>query len=360
MSALDVLLYLAVLAIICTVINGTALTVLQIPARLTPVKGANVSIYCSFPLFDRNALVDVYWRRAGQDGILDSSADKRKTFIPFKKGSAEFHLLNVGFQDSGIYYCSMRDWRGKISNGNGTELIVYVPPTPVKITRLLSPSLTLLCTTAAFFPEECNLTWYQNGSEIKSGINTVATRSEEGLYQVSSSLISVQSNTVYICRVSHASLPTAANASYTVRDPVLANRNNTFLYSLVSGCAAGGLIILVLVILVKRCNFVRTEDTEISEERPGHFEEQAVGGRKDGSPSYAAINFSGHRNIGKPRREEDRTVYAQTKQGTDCTLTYASLDRTGSQKMARRKQKENVAEYAAIRINKPREEYGIV
>ncbi|XP_067853492.1 natural cytotoxicity triggering receptor 3 ligand 1-like isoform X2 [Heptranchias perlo] len=352
------LLYLAALAIIYTVINGTALTVTQFPARVTAVKGTNVSIYCFFALLDRNALVDVYWRRAGQDGILDSSADKRKTFTPLKKESSEFHLLNVGFQESGVYYCSIRDWRGKISNGNGTDIIVYVPPTPVKITRLHSPSLTLLCTTAVFFPEELNLTWYQNGSKITSGINLVETRSEDGLYQVSSSLISEQSGTVYICEVSHASLPVPANASYTVRDP--ANGNSTFLYSLVSGCAAGGLIILVLVILVKRCNFVRTEDTEISEERTGHFEEQAVGGREDGSPSYAAINFSGHRNIGKPRGEEDGTVYAQTKQGTDCTLTYASLDRTGSQKMARRKQKENVAEYAAIWINKPREEYGIV
>ncbi|XP_067853510.1 H-2 class I histocompatibility antigen, alpha chain-like isoform X2 [Heptranchias perlo] len=224
MSIRDVLRYLSAVAIICTVINGTALTVTQLPARLTPVKGTNVSMYCSVPRFDHNAMVDVYWRRSGQDGILDSSADKRKTFKPLKKGSAEFHLLNVGFQDSGIYYCSMRDWRGKISNGNGTELIVHVPPTPVKITRLLSPSLTLLCTTAAFFPEEFNLTWYQNGSEIKSGINTVQTRSEEGLYQVFSSLISVQSGTVYICRVSHASLPAPADDSYTVRDPASTDR----------------------------------------------------------------------------------------------------------------------------------------
>ncbi|XP_067905929.1 tapasin-related protein-like isoform X4 [Heterodontus francisci] len=313
MLVLDVLWYLSALDIIYTAAKETPLSVLQFPARLTPVKGENVSIYCSIPLFRPNAWVAVYWRRNGQDGTLDSETDKRKIMTPFKQGSAEFHLLNVTFQDSGVYYCSVRDLKGMISNGNGTELIVHVPPTPVTIFCPSSPSFTLLCTTTRFFPKEFNLTWYKNDVEITSGINITERRNQEGLYQVFSVLKPVKSGSVYTCQVSHVSLGLPANDSCTVPG----------------------------------------QGTEISEDIPGQVEEQTVLGGEAGSPSYAVLNISTHRKTGKSRREDERTVYAQYKQETDVQVAYASPDFTASQKTAIREQKKRRAEYAEIKISKP-------
>ncbi|XP_067905927.1 tapasin-related protein-like isoform X2 [Heterodontus francisci] len=351
MLVLDVLWYLSALDIIYTAAKETPLSVLQFPARLTPVKGENVSIYCSIPLFRPNAWVAVYWRRNGQDGTLDSETDKRKIMTPFKQGSAEFHLLNVTFQDSGVYYCSVRDLKGMISNGNGTELIVHVPPTPVTIFCPSSPSFTLLCTTTRFFPKEFNLTWYKNDVEITSGINITERRNQEGLYQVFSVLKPVKSGSVYTCQVSHVSLGLPANDSCTV--PGQGNGIRSSLYPIVYGCAAGGLIILLLVIIIKRCKLSRIEGTEISEDIPGQVEEQTVLGGEAGSPSYAVLNISTHRKTGKSRREDERTVYAQYKQETDVQVAYASPDFTASQKTAIREQKKRRAEYAEIKISKP-------
>ncbi|XP_043563377.1 uncharacterized protein LOC122558644 [Chiloscyllium plagiosum] len=173
-------------------------------------------MYCSIPLFDRKLSVDVSWRKDGQTKTLDPTADERKIMLPFKQASAEFHLLNVSFRDSGIYYCSISVFGRKTFNGNGTKLIVHVPPTPLKITRLDSPFLALLCTTAGFFPGQFELVWYKNFSEITSGISIRKILNEEGLFQVSSELSLPERGSVYTCQVSHVALGVPANISYTV------------------------------------------------------------------------------------------------------------------------------------------------
>ncbi|GCC18891.1 hypothetical protein chiPu_0021735 [Chiloscyllium punctatum] len=82
-------------------------------------------MYCSIPIFGRNPAVDVYWQKGDQGKTLDLTADQRKIMLPFKQGSTELQLLNLHFQDSGIYYCSIRVSGRKILNGNGTRLIVH-------------------------------------------------------------------------------------------------------------------------------------------------------------------------------------------------------------------------------------------
>ncbi|XP_041048266.1 tyrosine-protein phosphatase non-receptor type substrate 1-like [Carcharodon carcharias] len=272
---------------------------------------------------------------------------------PFRQGSAEIRLLNVNFQDSGVYYCSARV-SGRISNGNGTELIVYVPPTPVKITRVSSTLLKILCTTAGFFPKEINLTWYKNDIEITTGMKITEIQNEGGLYHVSSFLNLPEAGLVYTCQVSHISLESPANDSYTVRS------QGWYPYTLVTGCTVGGLIILVLAILVICWRLAKTEGTEITENIPNQLEEQVVHGEVMGSPPYAALNHSGHGNALKSRCVEGGPIRVQAMQDTGVKLTYASLDFTASQKSAKRKQKKIGAEYAGIKINKPNGESFVV
>ncbi|XP_062923416.1 uncharacterized protein LOC134356411 isoform X2 [Mobula hypostoma] len=119
------LLNLFVLQIVYTVADRASITVRQIPVNETKAAGANVSIYCTYPIFAQNAAVAVYWWKGGQEGYIDPTADRRISIITTEQGSAEFHIFDVRFGDSGIFYCGVRDWTGKISKGNGTNVIVH-------------------------------------------------------------------------------------------------------------------------------------------------------------------------------------------------------------------------------------------
>uniref|UniRef100_A0A4W3H5G0 Ig-like domain-containing protein n=1 Tax=Callorhinchus milii TaxID=7868 RepID=A0A4W3H5G0_CALMI len=79
--------------------------------------------------------------------------------------------------------------------------------------------LTLVCETAAFYPENLTFTWFKNGTEITTGIHTIKRQNTEGLFEASSSVEetqSVQNGTVYTCCVSHISLQTPGIRNYTI------------------------------------------------------------------------------------------------------------------------------------------------
>ncbi|XP_062923413.1 uncharacterized protein LOC134356409 isoform X1 [Mobula hypostoma] len=211
------LLNLFVLQIVYTVADRASITVRQIPVKETKAEGANVSIYCTYLIFAQNAAVAVYWWKGGQEGYIDPTADRRISIITTEQGSAEFHIFDVRFWGSGIFYCGVRDWTGKISKGNGTNVIVHVPPAPLKITEVNAPSVALTCTTAAFFPKDYELIWYKNEIEITSGIHTTQMQNKEGLYLVSSSLNVIETWSVYTCQVFHESIKAPASESYRFR-----------------------------------------------------------------------------------------------------------------------------------------------
>ncbi|XP_060693506.1 cell adhesion molecule-related/down-regulated by oncogenes-like [Hemiscyllium ocellatum] len=301
--------------------NETPFSVTQVPTCLTEVEGMNVSMYCSIPLFRHNPAVDVYWQKSDQGKTLDLTADQTTIMLPFKQGSSELQLLNLHFQDSGIYYCSIRVSGRKIFNRNGTRLIVHVPPTPVKIVQLPAPTLTLHCTTAPFFPEEIYVIWYKNDILITSGINATKVWKEGSLFKVASVLNHLESGSVYMCQISHVALQLPACISYKIQG----NGNNNFPYVLVSGCAVGGLIILfpVVAILVKQRTSGKPEGTQITEDIPEQLE-------------------------------------TQTKQSADVKLIYTSVEFTNPQKSEKNNQQKMEKEYAKIKINKPHRESQLV
>ncbi|GCC18889.1 hypothetical protein chiPu_0021734, partial [Chiloscyllium punctatum] len=164
--------------------------------------------------------VRVQWWRDGRDGFLEESLNRRIQLYLLDRGGAVLQLADVRLEDAGVYYC--RVTHNVAGNGTGTNLVVFVPPTPLKLVKLAEDGsafpLTLLCTTAAFSPDNLNITWYKNDSEIATGVEHVKLQNAIGLYEVSSNLTEtepVQSGTVYTCQVSHISLRTPANVSYT-------------------------------------------------------------------------------------------------------------------------------------------------
>ncbi|XP_078066559.1 tyrosine-protein phosphatase non-receptor type substrate 1-like [Mustelus asterias] len=238
--------------------DDSSFSVSQAPKETTVSRGGNITFYCIFHIFQPQAWVRVLWWKHGENEFLHSSPDKRKRFGMGSKGSGFFRLVNATFQDSGIYHCTV--FRPGVGRGNGTgsHLIVHAAPTPLNLVSRTTEgnstaSLTLVCETAAFYPENFTLTWYKNGVETASGIHTSKVQNREGLYEVSSTLVEIQpvpKDVNYTCLVSHVTLKTPAIVVYTIPEP---NRENIpkLLYS-IPVCALVGLSFLVLAIVITR------------------------------------------------------------------------------------------------------------
>ncbi|XP_051884096.1 M1-specific T cell receptor beta chain-like [Pristis pectinata] len=233
--------HMALFGIVWQAAAVTSSNVDQFPANLHVRRGGNLSMFCSYPLFQD--IPDVYWWREGEKTFIEP--DSRKQFN-VNKGRGAFTLLNVTGADSGIYYCQVKLQQHYIGNGSGTQLTVFASPTPLKIIPIerVSPhSRKLVCKTAAFYPEKLEISWRRNNEEILTGIVTVENRSVEGYYEASSFLEETQP-AVYTCLVSHTSLTVPAAISYVIKKGPDEN--------LIIGCAVGGLAILVFTIILIR------------------------------------------------------------------------------------------------------------
>uniref|UniRef100_A0A4W3H622 Ig-like domain-containing protein n=1 Tax=Callorhinchus milii TaxID=7868 RepID=A0A4W3H622_CALMI len=222
MVASDVFPCLSLMGIIFTVTGGTSMRVIQYPAERTAIRGANVTFGCKFADSQSGSDTTLYWWKRGEREYLHTRPDNRRIF-DYKT----FQILNLNFNDSGVYICAAVH-KGKIAgNGTGTSLTVHVPPTPLKIfptdsERDSSKSQSLVCETAEFYPEDVTLTWNKDSNEVKTGIHFTKEKNSNGLYKVSSSMEeteSVQSGVIYTCVVSHVSLRIPAVAVYAVSEP---------------------------------------------------------------------------------------------------------------------------------------------
>uniref|UniRef100_A0A4W3H6B2 Ig-like domain-containing protein n=1 Tax=Callorhinchus milii TaxID=7868 RepID=A0A4W3H6B2_CALMI len=222
MMASDAIPYLSLMGIIATVAGDASVKVIQYPAELTVIQGENGTFSCETARNQHNSNTELYWWKQGESGFLNTKPDNRKIFE-----SKSFHLLNVNFQDSGVYLCAVKRQEKIAGKGTGSRLTVHVPPTPLKIfprdseTDSSTPP-TLVCETAAFYPEDIKLIWSKDGNEVKTGINSTKERNSKGLYKVWSSMEEtqpVQSGALYICLVSHISLRIPAVAKFTVSEP---------------------------------------------------------------------------------------------------------------------------------------------
>ncbi|XP_067853517.1 tapasin-related protein-like [Heptranchias perlo] len=361
MSASMVFLCLTLRGIIYTAADHSSFRVTQAPEQATVSRGGNVTFHCIFPISQTHSWVRVYWWKQGENKYLPRSGDKRKRFGLEGKASGFFQLLNANFQDSGVYHCAVIREGTVGGNGTASHLIVHAPPTPLKIVSRTaegnsSASLTLVCETAEFFPENFTLAWYKNGVVIATGINTIKRQNTEGLYEVSSSLEETQpvpSDANYTCLVSHVSLNIPAVATYSVTKSNQATVIDVSFYFWALGCAMGGLAFLVLLIVIgKRCRLQNKEGKQGRVMGPTRHEEL---GTEAEIVHYAALDLSKARKTPRLKGEEERTVYAQNKQGAARDkLTYATLALTGSVKRAQCKNNERSTDYAELQTQNQR------
>ncbi|XP_067854359.1 tyrosine-protein phosphatase non-receptor type substrate 1-like [Heptranchias perlo] len=246
-----------------------------------------------------------------------------------------------------------------LTDARGTLLssIFLVPPTPLKITsqeheKDSSASLTIVCATSPFYPENITFTWYKDGTKTTTEISNVIQLNTDGLYEASSRLDDtppVPTGTVYTCLVSHVTLQIPATATHIVTYPIGGQITR---YLLISACAGVGLVFAVLVLIIgKRCLSKKNKGAQNDDESSDHCKQPAT---VDVMAPYAALDMTKSRKDPRPKHQE-RTVYAQTKQrAPENQLTYASIDMTSSKKTAKPPRKDKSTEYAQLRMKNQR------
>ncbi|XP_072106610.1 uncharacterized protein [Mobula birostris] len=112
--------YMTLLVITWLIVKVTANEVSQFPRDLNVPGGANVTMFCKFPLSQDT--VDIRWRRQGEKAFLER--DSRRQFT-VERGRGTLVLRNVKFSDSGLYYCEVKFQEQFFVSSCGTSLTVF-------------------------------------------------------------------------------------------------------------------------------------------------------------------------------------------------------------------------------------------
>ncbi|XP_043563363.1 tyrosine-protein phosphatase non-receptor type substrate 1-like [Chiloscyllium plagiosum] len=390
----------------------TSSKVHQFPKLLEAARGDNVSMFCTFPIFEH--VPEIFWWRHNEESFLEP--DNRKRFH-VQKGRGSLHILNVTFADSGMYHCKIKHQQATHGAESGSLLTVCVPPKLQKIVPVEEISENYLkfeCKTTAFYPEDLGISWLKDGFKIHTGMETVKNKTVDGLYEVTSSLEDaqpVQSGAVYTCLVSHACLKVPTSVSYTfnrvppklqkivpveeisenylkfeckttafypedlgiswLRDgfkihtgmETVKNKTMDGLYEVTSSLedaqpVQNGVVYTCLV--SHACLKVPTSVSYTFDRGRGRNSVEANQNvqplRKapsEENAASAAVKLKANKGFSKHRRAEENTVYSQTKKGSEGNnLTYATLQIADSKKASTPKLQDHSTLYAGIKVAK--------
>ncbi|XP_062923615.1 natural cytotoxicity triggering receptor 3 ligand 1-like [Mobula hypostoma] len=334
--------YMTLLAITWLIVKVTANEVSQFPRDLNVPGGANVTMFCKFPLSQDT--VDIRWRRQGEKAFLEG--DSRRQFT-VERGRGTLVLRNVKFSDSGLYYCEVKFQEQFFVSSCGTSLTVFAPPTPVEIVPVggFSSPRKLLCKTAAFYPEKLEIIWQRNNKQIHTGIENVTNRNVDGLYEVLSLLEITQSTwgkDIYTCLVSHGSLTLSASFSY------IQGADTKFILA----CALGGSAILALIIVLVNVKLKRLHGINTSSLDRCQSEELADQAAVDHTTPHVSLNIRENKGFRKDRQQEECIIYSQTAGNGADKLTYAALQLPDSKNTPAPKHQNKHALYADVNTSK--------
>ncbi|XP_072135415.1 natural cytotoxicity triggering receptor 3 ligand 1-like [Mobula birostris] len=292
--------YMTLLAITWLIVKVTANEVSQFPRDLDVLGGANVTMFCKFPL--TQGTVDVRWWRQGEKAFLER--DSRRQFT-VERGRGTLVLWNVKFNDSGLYYCEVKFQEQSFGRSCSTKLTVFAPPTPLEIVPVggFSFPRKLLCKTAAFYPEELEIVWQRNNKQIRTGIESVKNRSVDGLFEAFSLLEITQSTwekDVYTCLVSHGSLTVPASFSF-VQDQGADTK-------LILSYTLKGAAILALIMVLVTVNLKRSHGINRSSLNRCQNEEPAEQGAVEHATAYNSLNMRESTGIRKDPQQEVRII----------------------------------------------------
>ncbi|XP_062923425.1 tyrosine-protein phosphatase non-receptor type substrate 1-like isoform X1 [Mobula hypostoma] len=333
----------------------------QSPKLSNRVVGESTMFYCGVGYLMENPDVDVYWWKVGEQGLLQSVNDSRKRFSPLEKGKATFQLLNISVGDRGLYYCGVKKQLEPMSNGTGTKLVVHVPPSPLSITyneteNNGSAAVIFECTTAEFYPENINISWYKNGLTVETGIQSKLHLSASGLYVVSSILEEaspVKSGATYTCLANHPTEQTKTDIRF-IPESVTSTTNirgfKSRRWNIVYGFAGCGFLFLsfITIACVMKFRKLRAGTGEATEQTPPVERQVPL----NDMVQYSAINWSKSTKRKEAHFQDDSVLYIQTRTlRANNNPTYAVLELADSQKPRKFERNDERSEYAKLQTS---------
>ncbi|XP_072926663.1 tyrosine-protein phosphatase non-receptor type substrate 1-like [Hemitrygon akajei] len=247
-----------------------------------------------------------------------------------------------------------------MSNGTGTKLVVHVPPSPLSIAyneteNNGSATVIFVCTTAEFYPENINISWYKDGLMIETGMQSKLYLSANGLYVATSILEEaspVKSGTTYTCLANHRTVQTATDIRFIpastesttdIRGPESRKWNIVYGFA---GCGFPFLIFITIACVIKLKKLRGTGKT--TEQTPSAEGQVPL----NDMVQYSAINWSKSTNRKEPHFQDDPVLYIQTRKlSPNNNPTYAVLELADSQKPGKFERKDELSEYAKLQIS---------
>ncbi|XP_037308695.2 signal-regulatory protein beta-1-like isoform X2 [Pungitius pungitius] len=141
------------------------LRVRQQPPSLRVTRGDTATLSCHFKV---EALrFGVQWFRL--QGGRRLVPGPPRTSVAEKENASSLVIAEVALEDSGWYYCEVNVLQRDPECGNGTELLVWAPPSAPKIYLQIPPEppsgeWALVCLTGGFHPSQLTLTWTSRGA----------------------------------------------------------------------------------------------------------------------------------------------------------------------------------------------------
>ncbi|XP_046717502.1 uncharacterized protein LOC124393611 isoform X2 [Silurus meridionalis] len=168
-------------------------------------------------------------------------------------GEISFQLLNLQFNNSAIYKCTVENYLPPPTRCLAQKSIFIdvqaSPSVSVSCEKGPGGSLTMLCTSKGFYPYELKQAWlrsekpnsYQNSSVVlnSSDIRWKQIHNTDGTWSITSSLPLSSGLGVYYCWVNHSALSQPIIVNITSTECTEIKERLTVLVTLVSGISCG-------------------------------------------------------------------------------------------------------------------------
>ncbi|MBN3271349.1 HMCN2 protein, partial [Polyodon spathula] len=198
---------------------------------------------CSFNYTGDNRVYGKWYKRQreGEHHYLDNSSTacvllQLALLHKVSECVVTIHFPNISFNHSGVYNCKVKipsSISPVNSEGEGTRLEVYAPPSSVSIYQsaeevVAGAGFTLTCVARGFYPASVGIEWFHKGALVSSGDKADRhQKHKDGSFSANSHLRlfpkAKDQEMVFTCNVTHVALQTSISrdAHLSVKYPPL-------------------------------------------------------------------------------------------------------------------------------------------